>query len=165
MRSPSTDVRLIVCDHENIEQVARKGATAAADMQLPMMLCVTIHSNGVQAMQLEVARRAFIRIRDVRYVELVNRTEAGRKAGIAEGLLMAEIYGESSRQVPVVQQPALPCMCDAMCERRRSLPSMHAASAASISPLCCSSCKSIHFISKCPCAVVRSSRRPASNGV
>jgi hypothetical protein len=44
-------------------------------------------------MQLEVARRAFIRIRDVRYVELVNRTEAGRKAGVAEGLLMAEIYG------------------------------------------------------------------------
>ena len=32
-----------------------------------------------QAMNLEVARKAFIRIRDVRYVELVNRTEAGKK--------------------------------------------------------------------------------------
>lgn len=48
-------------------------------------------------MQLDVARKAFIRIRDVRYVELVNRTEAGRKAGVAEGLLMAEIMAYQGR--------------------------------------------------------------------
>ncbi|KAJ9521796.1 hypothetical protein QJQ45_024656 [Haematococcus lacustris] len=49
------------------------------------------------AMQLEVARKAFIRIRDVRHVELVNRTEAARKAGVADGLLMAEIMAYQGR--------------------------------------------------------------------
>ncbi|GFH10764.1 WD_REPEATS_REGION domain-containing protein, partial [Haematococcus lacustris] len=50
-----------------------------------------------KAMQLEVARKAFIRIRDVRHVELVNRTEAARKAGVADGLLMAEIMAYQGR--------------------------------------------------------------------
>lgn len=48
-------------------------------------------------MQLEVARKAFIRIRDVRYVELVNRTEAGKKQGVTESLLMAEIMAYQGR--------------------------------------------------------------------
>ncbi len=48
-------------------------------------------------MYLEVARKAFIRIRDVRYVELVNRTEAGRKQGLPESLLMAEIMAYQGR--------------------------------------------------------------------
>lgn len=52
---------------------------------------------NLQAMQLEVARKAFIRIRDVRYVELVNRTEAGKKQGVAESLLMAEIMAYQGR--------------------------------------------------------------------
>lgn len=53
--------------------------------------------DALQAMQLDVARKAFIRIRDVRYVELVNRTEAGRKAGVSEALLMAEIMAYQGR--------------------------------------------------------------------
>ncbi len=41
--------------------------------------------------------QAFIRIRDVRFVELVNRTEAGRKAGTSEQLLLAEIMAFQGR--------------------------------------------------------------------
>lgn len=54
-------------------------------------------------MNLDVARKSFIRIRDVRYVELVNRTELCRKQGVSEALLMAEImayqgkYQEAAR--------------------------------------------------------------------
>lgn len=51
----------------------------------------------LQALNLEVARKAFIRIRDVRFVELVNRTEAGRKAGTSEQLLLAEIMAFQGR--------------------------------------------------------------------
>ena len=50
-----------------------------------------------QAMNLEIARKAFIRIRDVRHVELVNRTELGRKQGLPESLLMAEIMAYQGR--------------------------------------------------------------------
>lgn len=58
---------------------------------------------ALMAMQLEVSRQAFIRIRDVRYVELVNRTELSRKAGVDERLLLAEVmayqgkYQEAAR--------------------------------------------------------------------
>lgn len=48
-------------------------------------------------MNLEVARKCFIRIRDVRYVELVNRTEVGRRQGVNESLLMAEIMAYQVR--------------------------------------------------------------------
>eukprot|EP00955_Chlamydomonas_euryale_P041880 352150-Chlamydomonas_euryale.AAC.4 len=54
-------------------------------------------ASHVQAMNLEVARKAFIRIRDVRYVELVNKTEAGKKQGLPESLLMAEIMAYMGR--------------------------------------------------------------------
>ncbi len=50
-----------------------------------------------QGMNLEVARKAFIRIRDVRHVELVNRTEQGRRAGVPEGMLLAEIMAYQGR--------------------------------------------------------------------
>lgn len=48
-------------------------------------------------MNLDVARKSFIRIRDVRYVELVNRTELGKKQGVNENLLMAEIMAYQGR--------------------------------------------------------------------
>eukprot|EP00983_Pelagomonas_calceolata_P101826 1158743-Pelagomonas_calceolata.AAC.22 len=48
-------------------------------------------------MNLEVARKCFIRIRDVRHVELVNRTEQGRKTGVPDGILMAEIMAYQGR--------------------------------------------------------------------
>eukprot|EP00798_Chlamydomonas_sp_ICE-L_P028208 gene28208-31309_t len=53
--------------------------------------------NAYKAMNLEIARKAFIRIRDVRHVELVNRTELGRKHGMPESLLMAEIMAYQGR--------------------------------------------------------------------
>lgn len=42
-------------------------------------------------MQLDMARAAFIRLRDVRAVELVNRVAAGVAGGTPQGLLMAEV--------------------------------------------------------------------------
>mmetsp|Transcript_18911 Transcript_18911/g.49275 ORF Transcript_18911/g.49275 Transcript_18911/m.49275 type:complete len:1222 (+) Transcript_18911:159-3824(+) len=51
----------------------------------------------LQSMNLEVARKCFIRIRDVRHVELVNRTEQGRKTGVPDGILMAEIMAYQGR--------------------------------------------------------------------
>jgi hypothetical protein len=52
---------------------------------------------AAQNMQLEVARKAFIRTRDVRYVELTNRVEAGRKQGTPDTILLAEVM---AYQVP-----------------------------------------------------------------
>lgn len=68
-------------------------------------------------MQLEVARKAFIRIRDVRHVELVNRTEQGRKAGVPDGILMAEIvayqgrYQDAARLYTQAGEHARVCCC------------------------------------------------------
>lgn len=45
----------------------------------------------LQAMDVEVARAAFIRLRDVRSVELVNRVAAGLAAGTQQNLLMADV--------------------------------------------------------------------------
>ncbi len=47
---------------------------------------------ALQSMNLEVARKAFIRIRDVRYVELVNKTEAGKKQ-VRRGFWGVEGFG------------------------------------------------------------------------
>lgn len=44
-----------------------------------------------QAMQLEIARAAFIRLRDVRAVELVNRVATGLAAGMPRGLVLADV--------------------------------------------------------------------------
>lgn len=49
------------------------------------------------AMQLELARKAFIRVRDVRSVELVNRTELRRKQGVPEPLLLAEVLANQGK--------------------------------------------------------------------
>jgi intraflagellar transport protein 122 len=42
-------------------------------------------------MDVEVARAAFIRLRDVRSVELVNRVAAGLAAGTPKSLLLADV--------------------------------------------------------------------------
>lgn len=42
-------------------------------------------------MQVDVARAAFIRLRDVRAVELVNSVATGLSAGTPRGLLLAEV--------------------------------------------------------------------------
>lgn len=78
-----------VKDFENAYKVACLGVTEADWRQLAL--------EALQSMNLEVARKAFIRIRDVRYVELVNKTEAGKKQGLPESLLMAEIMAYMGR--------------------------------------------------------------------
>jgi intraflagellar transport protein 122 len=45
----------------------------------------------MQVLELEVARAAFIRLHDVRAVELVDRTASGLAAGTPKGLLLADI--------------------------------------------------------------------------
>lgn len=45
----------------------------------------------MQAMDVEVARAAFIRLRDVRSVELVNRVAAGLATGTPQNLLLADV--------------------------------------------------------------------------
>lgn len=50
-----------------------------------------------QALQLDVARAAFIRLRDVRAVELANRLAAGLAAGTQQGLLLAEVAAWQGR--------------------------------------------------------------------
>jgi hypothetical protein len=44
-----------------------------------------------KVLELEVARAAFIRLHDVRAVELVNRTASGLAAGTPKALLLADI--------------------------------------------------------------------------
>lgn len=44
-----------------------------------------------QSMEVEVARRAYVRVRDLRAVELVDRVAAGLKGGLQHGLLGAEV--------------------------------------------------------------------------
>ncbi|WIA11467.1 hypothetical protein OEZ85_011583 [Tetradesmus obliquus] len=51
----------------------------------------TLALAALQVLELEVARAAFIRLHDVRAVELVNRTASGLAAGTPKGLLLAEI--------------------------------------------------------------------------
>lgn len=56
-----------------------------------------------QAMELEVARAAFVRVRDHRAVELVDRIAAGVRGGVARGLLLGDAlawqgrHGEAAR--------------------------------------------------------------------
>ena len=46
---------------------------------------------ALQCMNLDIARKAFIRVRDMRYVELLNRIEQGRRQGVDDRLHLAEI--------------------------------------------------------------------------
>jgi intraflagellar transport protein 122 len=45
----------------------------------------------VQVLQLDIARAAFIRLRDVRAVELVNRVASDLAAGSPQGLVLAQV--------------------------------------------------------------------------
>lgn len=40
---------------------------------------------------LDIARVAFVRARDIKYVELIDRLEAGKRAGVNEGIFLAEV--------------------------------------------------------------------------
>ena len=53
-----------------------------------------------QAMEVEVARRAFVRVRDLRAVELVDRVAAGLNGGLPRGLLGAEVLAWQVRAGP-----------------------------------------------------------------
>ena len=46
---------------------------------------------ALEGMSLVVARKSFIRIRDMRYIELLNRIEKGLRAGESEVVYQAEI--------------------------------------------------------------------------
>eukprot|EP00854_Cymbomonas_tetramitiformis_P014886 gene14886-17599_t len=52
---------------------------------------------ALQGMSLEIARKAFIRVRDMRYIELLNRIEQGRKTGQEDSLYLAEILAYQGR--------------------------------------------------------------------
>ena len=47
---------------------------------------------ALDAMQLEYAKKAFIRVRDIKFIELVNRAEKGLKRGEPEALFRAESF-------------------------------------------------------------------------
>uniref|UniRef100_A0A7S0VDQ0 Intraflagellar transport protein 122 homolog n=1 Tax=Polytomella parva TaxID=51329 RepID=A0A7S0VDQ0_9CHLO len=76
-------------DYDLAYKVACLGVTEADWRQLAL--------ESLQALQLEVARKAFIRIRDVRFVELVNRVEQTRKQGISESILQAEVLAHQGK--------------------------------------------------------------------
>lgn len=57
----------------------------------------------LQAMQLEIARQSFIRVRDIHAVELVNRVESGLKAGTSQNLLLGEIMAWQGRYQEAAQ--------------------------------------------------------------
>jgi len=52
---------------------------------------------ALQGMSLEIARKAFIRVRDMRYIELLNRIEHGRKQGTPDDIFLAEILAHQER--------------------------------------------------------------------
>eukprot|EP00240_Pyramimonas_obovata_P000052 CAMPEP_0118949464 /NCGR_PEP_ID=MMETSP1169-20130426/49666_1 /TAXON_ID=36882 /ORGANISM="Pyramimonas obovata, Strain CCMP722" /LENGTH=1253 /DNA_ID=CAMNT_0006896109 /DNA_START=163 /DNA_END=3921 /DNA_ORIENTATION=+ len=54
-------------------------------------------TQALQGMSLEIARKAYIRIRDMRYIELLNRIEQGRRHGVDENLFLAEILAYQQR--------------------------------------------------------------------
>ena len=47
--------------------------------------------SSLQALQLDVARKALIRVRDTRAVEMVNKLEHSRRRGMPDGIMQAEI--------------------------------------------------------------------------
>jgi len=52
---------------------------------------------ALQGMSLDIARMAFIRVRDMRFIELLNRIEQGRKTGVDDSLYRAEILAYQGR--------------------------------------------------------------------
>ncbi len=54
--------------------------------------------SSLQALQLDVARKALIRVRDTRAVEMVNKLEHSRRAGTPDGIMQAEILAYEVRR-------------------------------------------------------------------
>jgi len=52
---------------------------------------------AIQGMSLQIARKAFIRVRDMRYIELLNRIEQGRKSGLPDDIFLAEMLAHQGR--------------------------------------------------------------------
>ena len=82
-------------DYEKAFKVACLGVTQT-DWRLLAM-------EALKSMHLEIARKAFIQVRDVKYIDLINRIEQGKKMKEDERLYMAEImafqgkYQEAAR--------------------------------------------------------------------
>ena len=76
-------------DYEKAFKVACLGVTQT-DWRLLAM-------ESLKAMRLEIARKAFIQVRDVKYIDLINRIEAGRRMKEDERLYMAEIMAFQGR--------------------------------------------------------------------
>jgi hypothetical protein len=55
------------------------------------------HTPNTQEMEVDVARQAFIRVRDLRAVELVDRVAAGLTAGLPRGLLVGDVFAWQGR--------------------------------------------------------------------
>ena len=53
--------------------------------------------SSLQALQLDVARKALIRVRDTRAVEMVNKLEHSRRGGMPDGIMQAEILAYEVR--------------------------------------------------------------------
>ena len=70
-------------DYEKAFKVACLGVTQTDWRFLAM--------EALKAMQLNIARKAFIQVRDVKYIDLINRIEQGRKLREDERLFLAEV--------------------------------------------------------------------------
>eukprot|EP00899_Mesostigma_viride_P007013 jgi/Mesvir1/16312/Mv12764-RA.1 len=76
-------------DFENAYKVACVGVTEN-DWRLLAM-------EALQAMSLDIARKSFIRVRDMRYIDLLNRIEHGRRTGANELLFVAEVQANQGK--------------------------------------------------------------------
>jgi len=70
-------------DYETAYKVACLGVTDS-DWRV-------LATEALRGMNLDVARKSFIRVRDVRYINLLTRIEAGRRAGEKEDIFVAEV--------------------------------------------------------------------------
>lgn len=62
-------------------------------------------TEALQDMSLVIARKAFIRIRDMRYIDLLNDIEAGQKAGLKPDIFKAQV------SCPVPPRFGSECQC------------------------------------------------------
>eukprot|EP00951_Prasinocladus_malaysianus_P050062 scaffold676642_cov38-Prasinocladus_malaysianus.AAC.1 len=79
-------------DFERAYRVACLGVTES-DWRLLAM-------EALEEMNLPIARKAFIRVRDMRYIDLVNAIEAGQKAGQHTDIFRAQVR----RPSPISEQ-------------------------------------------------------------